>query len=360
MAKIKSVFGVYADRLQVLVDSSLDKFAPVWFPKYFDWGTPQMQLTYVNAIGRSRIEAAASVVDRNSKAPLRSRAQLEKYNGTIPAIMEKIPMNQDDYRDFYTLQSIQNIDEATKKQQLLDLLFNDVKLVGSAAMKRLDHMILQAVSTGIIQINTTNNPDGLVMTDIDLLMPAGNKSNSTTSWDNVAATPLTVDIPTIVKAGEDVGRSFVKMLMSRTQFLNFQKITEVKNLLSNYLGFKQAGNILATLDNINIMLEANGWPIIEIVNEVIGVESDGIIGTQRPWNDNNVSFIPAGKLGTIKNALAIEQLQPVGEVNYATYERALISKWRENDPFAEFTQVELNAFPALEQINGIFILTAVH
>jgi hypothetical protein len=31
MAKINSVFGAYADKLQVVVDKALDKFAPTWF-----------------------------------------------------------------------------------------------------------------------------------------------------------------------------------------------------------------------------------------------------------------------------------------------------------------------------------------
>lgn len=360
MSKINSVFGVYAQNLQMVVDSSLDKFAPLWFPQYFDWASPQLTLTYVSAIGRSRIEAAASVVDRNSSSPLRSRAQLEKLQGDIPAIKEKIPMNEDDYRDFFMLQQITAVDDQTKKQQLLDLLFNDVKIVGNAALKRLDHMCLQAISSGIIQINATNNPDGLAVTDIDLLMPAGNKSNSAVRWDNVAATPLSVDIPTIVTNGENAGRKFSKMLMSRAQFLNFQKITEVKNLVSNFMGFKQSGTIIPTQTMINNLLEANGWPIIEVVNQVIGVESDGVITATRPWNDNNVSFIPDGKLGVIKNSIAIEQFKPVEHVSYATYNKALIGKWCENDPFQEYTGVELNAFPAMEMINSIFILTIIY
>lgn len=359
MSKILSVFGVYAQNLQLLVDNSLSKFAPLWFPKYFDWAPPQMQLTYVSVIGRSRIEAAASIVDRSASAPLRSRAQLEKLNGDIPAIKEKMAMKEDDYRDFMVLQQIQNVDDATKKQQLLDLLFNDVKIVGNAALKKIDLLCLQAVSGAKISVNSTFNPDGPQFPDIDLLMPAGNKFTANTRWDNVAAKPLTVDIPALVKAGADIGRSFSKMLMTPNAFLNFQQITEVKTMVSNFLGFKQAGNILVTLDSINTLLQANYWPTIEIVNEVIGVESDGVITPQRPFSDSSVSFIPDGKLGAIKNALSIEQMRPVEHVNYATYNRALISKWSENDPFQEFTGVELNAFPAFEMINGVFLLSII-
>ena len=43
--KIQSMFGAYAIKMQTVIDKSLDKFAPLWFPKYFDWGIPTTTLT---------------------------------------------------------------------------------------------------------------------------------------------------------------------------------------------------------------------------------------------------------------------------------------------------------------------------
>jgi hypothetical protein len=362
MSKLRSVFGQYADRLQLVIDRSLDRFAPTWYQKYFDWGNPQQTLTYVSAIGRSRIEAAASVVDRDSATPLRSRAALDKLSGEIPAIRQMFKMTENDYRDFIALQAMQGLDDRTKMMQLLDLLFGDVKKSGDAPLKRIDIMCLQAISTGKINIDATTNPDGLAMDQIDLLMPADNFVDVNTSWDNAAAKPLTEDIPGVVKAGQDRGISFAKILISPARWLKFQQITEVKNLLSNFMGFKQAGNILVTLDNVNAMMLANRWPVFEIVDEAIGVEKDGKISTIRPFEDNNVSFIPDGKLGVIKNAIAMEQIRPVEHVSYATFRPGnrgvgvLISKWSQNEPFGEWTKGELNAFPAVEAIDSIYIL----
>jgi hypothetical protein len=357
MSKVKSVFGNYADRLQVMIDASLDKFSPTWFQKYFGWGIPQTTLNYVSVIGKSRIEAAASVVDRDSPAPLRSRAALEKLSGEIPAISEKFKMSSNDYYDFMTLQALQGIDDKTKLSQLLDLMFGDVKKAGAAPLKRIDIMCLEAISTGKITLTTTNNPDGLVMTDLDLMMPAGNKVNAGTAWSNVAANPLTVDIPGIINAATARGIKFAKMLMSRTKWYEFIKITEVKNYISNFLGFKTAGNVLVTLENVNKIMEANMWPLIEIVDEAIGIEKDAAITTIRPFADANVAFIPDGNLGVIKNTVAIEQIRPVDQVKYATYQKVLISKWSENDPFGEWTKGELNAFPAVEAIDSIYLLS---
>jgi len=90
-------------------------------------------------------------------------------------------------------------------------------------------------------------------------------------------------------------------------------------------------------------------------NYCFGIEKDGIITPIRPFNDNNLSFLPAGKLGELKNALPMEQLHPVEGISYANFGPTLVSKWRSNDPIQEWTGMELNAFPAID-VDGIFIL----
>lgn len=358
MSKVTSIFGIYAERLQVVIDSSLDKFAPTWFQKYFPWGVIQSTLTYVSVIGKSRIEAAASVVDRDAPAPLRSRAAIDKLSGEIPAMSEKFKMTNNDYYDWEALNALHGVSDSVKQQQTLDLMFNDVKRAGISPLKRLDIMCLQAVSTGKIKIDATTNPDGLAMDDIDLLMPAGNKVNASVTWATAAsAKPLTIDIPGIVAAAQARGIKFSKMLMSRTKWYQFIQITEVINYVSNFLNRKQTGNVLVTLANVNEILAANMWPEIEIVDEVIGIEKDGAITSITPWEVTNVAFVPDGPLGTMKNAICIEQRKPVAQVTYGSYERVLISKWAENDPFAEYTKGELNAFPAFEAIDQVYLLS---
>jgi hypothetical protein len=285
---------------------------------------------------------------------------MSTLSAEIPAIKTGRKMKESDYRNFLTLQALP-VSDQTKKQQLLDFLFNDIKAVGNGLMKRIDYMALQAISTGKISISSTTNPDGLVLPDLDLLLPSDCTGNSAVSWDSASATPLSVDIPAIVNAGRGKGIAYSKMLMTPSQFINFQKITEVKSLLSNFLGFKQSGNILVTLDNVNIFMQANKFPVIELVDEYVAVEKDGVNQTAtNPFKTENVTFVPAGKLGTVKNALAMEEMRPVEHVTYAKFNNALISKYAQTNPFGEFTIGELNACPAFEAINQIYILVAVH
>jgi hypothetical protein len=354
MSKIKSVFGGYADRLQIMVDSSLDKFKPTWFASRFPFGIPSTSLNFQTIIGRSRIEAAASIIARGSQAPLRVRATLEKLSGEVPAIAEKFAMKESDYRDFLTLQAL-SIDDNVKKQQLLDLMFGDVMKAGDAAMKRLDYMVLEALYSGQITLTTTNNPDGVVSDAIDLLMPSGNKTDAAINWaTSASATPIT-DITTVVEYQSGRGVMLANILMSRGAWVKFYKTTEVKDSVFNWMGLKNNKGT-PTLDVVNEFMIAHRLPTIEIVDVPIGIEKDGVITTVRPFGDDAVTFIPAGPLGKIHNAVAIEEIRPVESVAYAKYNNALLSKWAENEPFNEWTKVELNAFPALEAIDQCHIL----
>lgn len=356
---IRSIFGQYADKLQVLVDNSQDKFAPTFFERYFDFGIPQTTLNFVTAIGRSRVDAAASIVDRDSLSPLRSRQGLEKLSGEVPAIKHKFKMTEGDVRDYLTLQST-NISDEAKKRQLLDLMFGDVRKAGNGIMKRLDYMVLEGLSTGVITVTADNNPDGVVApTAIDLLMPAGNKTNAAVTWSTSAtATPIT-DIMTAVDNGAAAGRSFGKILMSRAAFLKMAKTDEVKNYLAGFfrLGANGKNMFNATLDQTNEYLQANLFPTIEIVDSKIGIEKDGIVTNVSAFNESKVVLIPDGKLGRIHNAIPVEKLRPVPQVAYADYNGALISKWSENEPFSEWTKGEINAFPGFEAIDNISIIT---
>jgi hypothetical protein len=364
MSKYKSLFGASIDKLQIMIDKSKSLFAPLFYPRYFDVAPPQQSLTYTSIIGSERIEAAASVVDRDGKTPLRDRPGLSKLSGSIPAIKQMLQLKESDYRDYLAIQQTQGVDEQTKLTQLINLIWEDVKRCGDAPHKRIDIMCLQALSTGKIVINATTNPDGIVHDDIDLLMDSNNKKQAAVTWATAAsATPIT-DIETVITDARNRGLGFAKILMSQTLWLKFKKAKEVVDTMQAYFyAAKPGGGInpiaITTLDRVNEFMTANMLPIIEIVNESIGVTKDGTITASNYFDPNNATFVPAGKLGTIKNALAIEKLKPVDKVTYADFNKVLISKWSQNEPFGEFTKGEWNAFPSWETIDSCYLLTCV-
>jgi hypothetical protein len=355
MAKLQSVFGSYADKLQSIIDKSQARFAPTWFENYFEVGTPQQNLTFVTVIGRARVEAAASVIARGSQAPLRSRAGLDKLQGEIPPIAEKFAMREEEYRNFLMVQQLP-ISDAAKNNMLLDLLFGDTKKAGDSVYKRLDIMALEGVSKGQISLDVTNNPDGVILsTPLDLLFPVGNKTNASVDWRTSATAKPIEDIQTAVTYQRNRGVKIEKVLMSIALWEVFRVCTSVKDFFTAYVG-KTNNKVLVTLDNVNELLKSQQLPSIELIDQVVGVEKDGVISAIRPFSDWNCVLVPGGKLGTIHNAFALEELKPVTGVNYGKVKQALVSKWQENEPWAEFTKAELNAFPGIESSDQIHLI----
>lgn len=354
MAKIKSVFGAYSENLQVMFDASLPAMVTPWFQNYFDWGVPKATLDFTTVLGRARVEAMASIISRDSSAPLRSRAGLELIKGGIPVIKEKFNLSEDDYRQWLMIQSLKGVSDATKTNQILDLIWGDAKKAAESPIKRLDAMVLEGISTGVITINTTNNPDGIVIADIPLGLPASNKKSASVTWATAATAKPITDIETVITEADTQGRSIDRILMTKTKFWQMIKTQEVIDVLKGY--FNMATKNIPTKTQVDQYFADRGFPMIEIVDWVTGIEKDGKITTYRPFKEQNVAFLPAGKLGVVHNAIAMEEISPVEQVNYAKVNRVLVSKWSDNDPFNEFTMGELNAFPGFEAIESMFLL----
>lgn len=346
-----------SQNLQFLIDSAQLQLEQqsIW-RNFLNVGLPQMSLSFDAAIGRERIAAAASVVDSDAPAPLRSRPKLELYKGKIPAIKEKFRMNQDDMRSLEVLRALPL--NGGNNDALVAYLNSDVQHAAVAGDKRIDLMLLQAISTLHIDINLTNNPDGVVYGDIDLL------GNATTQlqgvpivWSSAStAKPLTDIENFVTKNYNSRGISFGRILMSFEVWQNFRKTTEVSDMLKSYFNIgKTNGTFANTLENVNSLMTANKWPTIEIINHTTNIEVDGVPTFVKGFNTSNVSFVPNGKLGTLFNAVSMEDIHRVAGKTYAKFGPTLVSKWAEPDPLVEFTGMEMNAFPSVN-VDSIYIL----
>lgn len=353
---VDSIFGDLAKpaNIQGLIDGQItEMFGKSIWRKHLDWGIPQTELTFDTVIGRKRIEAAASLVDPDSPAPFRSSGKLEKLTGKIPTMKEAFKMTQSDYRKLKSMQSLPISDEAIKNE-LVKVIDNHVAAAGLSTDYRLDIMFLQGVSTFSIDTGIIVNPDGANMGTIDLLAAPYQKRGVVKSWDHGDNdADIFADIENTVNFAASKGRKFKEIWIDNEKWLKIKQNTTVAAKLKSF--YRQTVNVVTTLSLINEYMAENGWPPFVPINERRNVEVDGIDTTINPFEKNNVVFIPDGKLGIVHNAISIEDWEPIEGVNYAKYDRALISKWRENNPWTEFTGVELNAFPALEQIDGIYI-----
>lgn len=359
MAVVPSFFEALAQsqNIQAYLDNSQEflQSQSIW-RNYLDEGVPQNSLSFQTIIGRSRIEAAASIVDPDSSAPLRARGVLESLPGQIPTMKQKFKMSQSDMRKAIDLQNWKMAD-TTRKNALLKLIYDDVSKCAVAGDKRVDILVLQALSTLQMNVSSTLNPDGVVYGTVDLLAKAYQKQGVPIIWTDPTAVPITNIQDWCQFAWTNFYRKFKRMLMSQKLFFTFSKNAEVKSWLASYYNTaKSAQTYSVTLDKVNEALSAYGFPVIEIIDYVAGVETDGVVGSITPFNETAVSFVPDGKLGILENAYPMENIKPVANKSYANYGPTLVSKWMDDDPLQEFTQMEMNACPSFTELDNIFVL----
>ena len=221
-------------------------------------------------------------------------------------------------------------------------------------------MVLEAISTGKIILDTTTNPDGLITESaIDFGLEDEQKVGCTAKWSTGGTTskPIT-DVLAIVELAEAKGIKLDKMYMRRSVFNNFRKADETINYVTAYLtaGKVNSSKAQLSLEGINSWLESEGLPRIAIVEASIGVEKDGVVTASNPFSAENVLFSPTGKFGRMLNAPIVERLKPAKHVTYAEANRVLIKKWSATDPVAEFTACELNAFPSWKTVDKCYLL----
>lgn len=357
---IPSFFGENASSpsIQALVDDTLDTLqAKSFWRTFLDVDLPQASLSFEQVIGRSRIEAAASIVDIDADAPLRANNTLEKYYGAIPTMKEAFYLKQSEIRDLMALEESQLLGGNASVQALIAKLYDHVSQAAVAGDKRVDILLLQAISTLSLDVSVTYNPDGAALGTIDLLPKSYQKQGVPITWDNATtATPID-DIDNFAEyINANFGRDFGRIVMSRKMWRQFRRMKQVTDQLVSFFNIgKQAASYAPTLESVNEMFDANDWPMIEIINDVIGIESDGAITPYRFFSDNNIVFMPQGKIGTLKNAVPMERLRPLQSISYADFGPTLVKKWADNRPFKEVTEMEMNACPAINT-DAIFLL----
>ena len=367
---IQNVFADYSKSLQAIVDTRLDKFKTPFYNRFFQLGMPTPNLTYQSIIGTSRIEAAASIVAHGSEAPLRGRAGLSTLAGKVSSIKVKRKMDEDQYRNMLMLESIRTPDES-KKTAVLKLIWNDVEYVVNAVQQRLDLMAARALSTGVVPIDTTSNPDGVIPGDIDLLVThkvahddIGSTTGSTRTW--TAANKGTANpIADIIKVTRDYwntyGIVFDKILMTPEKLWIVLSTTEVVNALKGFTNVDPSNGYFPSMSALNALLLSQNLPVIETVDVRGAIEKDGVLTSYNGWSDKKyVTFVPAGQLGVMHNSYALEEMNPVANVDYAIANRTLVSRWSQTEPFGEYTRGEIAAFPGLEMADQLVLVNTEH
>lgn len=355
---LNSTFQPYIDgnNLQLLIDKSRARFNEPWYKSRFSWAPTSMSLTYTTILGKSRIDAAATIVSRDGRTPIKGRKNVGKLSGSIPVIKTMKKMDEETYRDFLAMQQMSIGTGSDRMGTILDIIYNDVSSVNNSVDKKIDMIVLEGISTGYVTITADNNPGGIVQDTLDLLLPEAQRLGVTVSPDSPDF-DFIQEVRNARIRSKNLNKTLGKMLMS--EYL-FDKILLSKKVAEHLRGFFNPGSnarYTATAESLNEFLRANRLPIIETLDEVVHLTIDDVDHAFRPWKEENIAFIPeTGLLGEIKNSYALEEIKPVTQCTYSKIDKKLISKWFQNEPFGEFTKAELNGFPSFDVMDAMFIM----
>lgn len=358
-----SIFGELTKEVQIRIDAATELrkrlFDQNIYERYLDWDVPTIGLNFEELIGQYNLSVAAATLDSKGKEPILGTEGLETLKQKVLTHQMSYSMPIEEYRKVLQILDSRMLTDDQKTQQLINLMWNNVSTVVKSVQSKLDIIFLGALSSkGVFTFNANNNPEGGVRGIIDYKMPPENIASVTLDWtdtnkDNVD--PFE-DIQGVVDAAQDKV-TFDKILMSPARLSYLLKSRKMKQVI---FGTDKSGTPLL-MSGLNEFLRSNDLPVIETVRRITRIQDNGKLSEYKPWNDKNIVFVPAGKLGVIKNAYADNELRQEPGVTYSNYGRIRISQWgkgeTDNSNGVEFTKAQSLSLPVLTEINGIYSLT---
>lgn len=358
-----SIFGELTKEVQIRIDAATELrkrlFDQNIYERYLDWDVPTIGLNFEELIGQYNLSVAAATLDSKGKEPILGTEGLETLKQKVLTHQMSYSMPIEEYRKVLQILDSRMLTDDQKTQQLINLMWNNVSTVVKSVQSKLDIIFLGALSNkGVFTFNVNNNPEGGVRGIIDYKMPSENIASVTLDWtdtnkDNVD--PFE-DIQGVVDAAQDKV-TFDKILMSPARLSYLLKSRKMKQVI---FGTDKSGTPLL-MSGLNEFLRSNDLPVIETVRRITRIQDNGKLSEYKPWNDKNIVFVPAGKLGVIKNAYADNELRQERGVTYSNYGRIRISQWgkgeTDNSNGVEFTKAQSLSLPVLTEINGIYSLT---
>lgn len=359
---LSSIFGELTKRVQIRFDKISEHnkqvFDNVLYETYLDWDIPTVGLNFEEIIGQYNITIAAPTIGDDSKEPIMGTEGLSTLAERVVRHSLTLPLSIQDYRKVLQILDSKSLDDATKTKQLTELMWGNVVRVVNAVHAKLDMIFLGALSNeGKFEFTPENNPEGGVRGVIDYQQPAENIATSKTAWTaaNIDTVDCFEDIQAILDASSDkVQLENILCAPSATAYM-----CRTKKIKQMVWGSDRSAR-LVQLSDLNAYMQENGFPTFKHIRRQIRIQN----GTKRtpitPWNAKNLVFVPAGKLGVIKNAYANNELRPEPGVAYSNYGRIRVSQWgvgeTQNSNGVEFSKAEAFALPVITEMNGIYTL----
>lgn len=361
MPDLSSLFGELTKNVQVRIDkaSELQKrlFDQVIYTKYLDWDTPTIGLDFEELVGKYNITVVAPTIGIDAKEPILQTEGLETIKKSVMNHALTLPLSMKDYRKMLQILDSKSISDKQKTQQLINLMWGNVQTVVNAVEGKLDMIFLGMLSNhGVFTFDENNNPEGPIRGGISMNFPQGNLATAHTQWteENIDTVDPMEDVFELIDAAEDK-TELATILCAPSRISYMCRTKKMKQMI---WGTDKSSKIV-TLKDINEYMQSNGYPTFEKIRRRLRVQKGRQFLSYSPWNDKNLVAIPAGKLGTVKNAYADNELKQEADVAYSNYGRIRISQWNvgetKGDNHGEFTKAQSLSLPIITE--GIDIYT---
>ncbi len=305
----------------------------------------------------NNVIVAADVVAMDASIPLKKRGSLANASGKLSKIALKYRKGEKDISDL-NVAIARGTDEATIAAKVL----NDVPRVIDGADARVEMMFEQALSSGTMLVEDSEN-DGTGVR-VDFYKEENQFNNIGAKWDGNATTSTPQDDVQQLfdKAAED-GNSIGLVLLSKKYFNLFRKSKQGKELAASYQGRIFTASTILPVPGRQLFFDAlqDEYGVeFRVVDSTFKVQKhDGTEASVRPWEEANIVAIPTEKVGRLVYGTLAEETNPVDGVSYEkSGSWLLISKYSNNDPLEEFTSGQALCIPVIDGADSIYLLNA--
>ena len=324
----------------------------------------QMDFTYHQLEAELGIYTMASYVDLDSDAPLRAVQGAEIATGKIPRMKHGFVLNEKIIREQMIFASKGAFDSASETA-LMKLLFNSTdKLIGGN-YNRLSMQRHQAVSTGKLTINSTNNAGGLSSLVLDFSIPTANVTTKTINnrwWTDTTYTtqgstsdPL-ADMVALVEAAEDghapaghleIAKTLWRRLKGHTVFLTSMGYVYNPEAATDAIALTY-GKRLTNDELLNLLERKLGIPVtivdhkgvVEVFNKTTKLIDFNEVDS---FDADTVVYVPNGEIGTIKSVQPIVIPDPAARVAYFDEGRTTLTQTFDAKKKIQYIESELTA-----------------
>ena len=321
-------------------------------------------LTYTSSLNWESLQVdgdlsvSADLIAHDSSANLKSRPDTKMQMGEIPKVSIINRVAEKTLHDYYALQN----SPAGLEAEIYRIIFGDVRRGYEGVHMRMEHLAMQALSTGVAETDATNNEG--VPFKATYAIPAANKTGVAVLWSNAATSKPISDLEAKVEFARSKGHVITSILMDRTTFNYLRNADATKALYSGRLGLN-AGTLTPTLDNINIVLSAEGLPSIKIMDSTVNMESKaGVISTVPTWTAGYVTLLTGGTTGRTQWTQTAEEKGGADLANKnsisANRDIVRLTRWNTFDPYRILTKGEAVAFPVLSNVSQVYMMNTTN